>query len=74
MIFNATGVALTKADFDAVDAVSPGTGTACWEFMREGCRGFAMAMRGAGAYTAGRCSDVLQAADDMQGGCRVMWG
>ncbi len=67
MILKGTNVSLTRADFDYADTIVPGSGTACWDFMREGTRGFAIAMRGAGAYTDGRCSDVLQAAADLQG-------
>jgi hypothetical protein len=66
MLVNGPNVPLTRADFDYIDTIVPGSGTACWNFMREGTRGFAIAMRGAGAYTDGRCSDVLQAADDLQ--------
>lgn len=66
MIFSGTNLNLNRADFNACDAVVPGSGTACWNFMREGGRLFAIAMRGAGAYTAGRCPDVLTAADDIE--------
>ena len=66
MILNGAGVTLTRADFDYADTIVPGSGTACWNFMRECTRGFAISMRGAGAYTDGRCDDVLQAAGDLQ--------
>lgn len=72
MIFEAVNVRLTRADFNDADAIVPGSGTASWDFMREGTRGFAIAMRGAGAYTAhtqgveGMCDGVLTAAEDLQ--------
>jgi hypothetical protein len=66
MILGGTNVPLTRVDFDNADTVVPGLGTASWNFMREGTRGFAIAMRGAGAYTAGRCGDVQTAANDLQ--------
>jgi len=62
-----TGLTLTKTDFDKADANMPGSGTAAWNFMREGARGFAIAIRGAGAFNAGKCSsDTLIAASDLQ--------
>jgi len=66
MILGATNVSLARADFDYADTIVPGSGTASWEFMREGARGFAIAMRGAGAFTDGRRSDVQRAAIDLQ--------
>ncbi|MDH4201749.1 MAG: immunoglobulin domain-containing protein [Phycisphaerae bacterium] len=66
MIQAGTGLSMTRADFDTADANVPGSGTAAWNFIREGARGFAIAIRGAGAFSAGQCSDTLLAAGDLQ--------
>ncbi|MHC5002216.1 MAG: AAA family ATPase [Planctomycetota bacterium] len=57
---------LTEEELAEVDVLLPGAGTAGWNYMRAVTRSFAIALRGAGAYSAGNCDDVLAARDDLQ--------
>ncbi|MCA9287547.1 MAG: hypothetical protein KDA05_03125, partial [Phycisphaerales bacterium] len=66
MLLNATGVAITKADFDRAEAAFPGTGAVSWDYLRETVRTYAIAARGIGAYTNTDYNGVLAAAQDLQ--------
>jgi len=65
IILNGGNVAYTRADFDHADTINSGMGTASWNYARESARMFAIAARGAAAFNAGRCQDLLMARQDL---------
>jgi hypothetical protein len=56
----------TKAQFDSADAVTPGSGSIGWNYLRAGTRASLDLTQGAAAFNAGRCQDVLDAASDLR--------
>lgn len=65
ILFNGSGVHLTHADFAQADIERPGVGTASWNYVREASRMFAVAVRGAASYSAGDCTSVFAARQDL---------
>ncbi len=59
------GRPMTRADFEEIDTLRPGAGTACWNYLRDGSATFTIAMRGAVAHGQQRCGQHLHAAEDL---------